>query len=242
MNNLQIFSNEQFGQVRTLDVNGKTYFVGKDIAEILGYVNPTKAISTHCKGVSKMGIPSNGGIQQMNVITEGDIYRLTAKSELPGAEKFESWIFDEVLPSIRRTGSYNPTKRTRVDEILEIIKTLPTDKYKNKAVSALIRLIPIEQKKSLSKIPYLDLEAILEDFLINDDVILKRTENGLAVDKRKLYEFFEKYGLKYTDTLRALDDANLIYHTPHCRTVQIRVEEVKNPVRVVIIKEWKYCG
>lgn len=135
-----------------------------------------------------------------------------------------------------RTGSYNPIGKTRTDEILEIIKTLPTDKYKNRAVAELMRLIPVEQKKSIGKVPHLNIEAILEDFLTNDDVILKRTEHGLAVDKSKLYKFFEPYGLKYTETLRALDNADLIYHKPHCRTVQIKYGD-GNTIRVVMIKE-----
>jgi prophage antirepressor-like protein len=106
MNDLQIFSNEQFGQIRTVDINNKTYFVGIDVAKILGYKNPNDAISRHCKGYVKHAVPTNSGIQQMNVITEGDIFRLTSKSELPGADKFESWVFDDVIPSIRKHGMY----------------------------------------------------------------------------------------------------------------------------------------
>lgn len=140
------------------------------------------------------------------------------------------------MENVIRTGSYTPIGKTRTDEVLEIIKTLPTDKYKNKAVAELMRLIPVEQKKSIGNVPHLNLEAILEDFLTNDDVILKRTEHGIAVDKSKLYKFFEVYGLKYTETLRALDNADLIYHKPHCRTVQIKYGD-GNTIRVVMIKE-----
>lgn len=104
--NLQIFKNEEFGEVRTLTIENKPYFVGKDVATILGYSNPTKAISTHCKGVSKMGIPSKGGEQQMSIIPEGDLYRLIIKSKLPKAQEFEEWVMDEVLPTIRKTGGY----------------------------------------------------------------------------------------------------------------------------------------
>ncbi|OZV12279.1 hypothetical protein CIW83_09270 [Tissierella sp. P1] len=106
MNDLQIFKNEEFGEIRTVLIEGKPYFVGIDIARALGYSNPSKAIIQHCKGVTKMGIPSKGGIQETNVIPEGDIYRLITKSELPSAEKFETWVFDEVLPSIRKHGAY----------------------------------------------------------------------------------------------------------------------------------------
>lgn len=101
--NLQIFKNKEFGEIRTIEIEGRFYFVGKDIAEALGYSNPQKAIRDHCKGVNESFIPSNGGEQKMNVIPEGDIYRLIVKSQLPSAEKFEAWVFDEVLPSIRKT-------------------------------------------------------------------------------------------------------------------------------------------
>lgn len=107
MNELQIFNNKEFGEIRTVDINGKPYFVGNDVAKALGYVETAKAVRTHCKGVSEMDIPTSGGVQTMKVIPEGDVYRLIIRSQLPAAEKFERWVFDEVIPSIRKTGGYN---------------------------------------------------------------------------------------------------------------------------------------
>lgn len=103
---VQIFNNQQFGEVRTIEESGRVLFVAADVAKALGYTNPSKAINDHCKGVTKRYIPTSGGTQEMNVIPEGDIYRLAAKSELPNAEQFESWVFDEVLPTIRKHGAY----------------------------------------------------------------------------------------------------------------------------------------
>lgn len=113
---LRIFKDARFGEIRWVKINDKDYTVGKDITKCLGYINPRDASSRHCRGVVKHDIGVITGkrkdgtdvIQsvEMSVIPEGDIYRLTAKSELPGTEKFEAWIFDEVLPSIRRTGMY----------------------------------------------------------------------------------------------------------------------------------------
>lgn len=104
---LQIFSNEEFGEVRMTEINGKPYFVATDVATALGYINPRKAVNDHCKGVTKRDTPTSSGVQQMSYINEGDLYRLIMKSKLPSAEKFESWVMDEVLPSIRKTGSYS---------------------------------------------------------------------------------------------------------------------------------------
>lgn len=105
-NELQVFENPRFGAIRTLEEGGKVLFCGKDVCAALGYGNTRDALSRHCKGVVKRDTPTQSGIQEMNFIPEGDIYRLAAKSELPGADKFESWIFDDVLPSIRKHGAY----------------------------------------------------------------------------------------------------------------------------------------
>ena len=115
MNDLMVFNNVEFGEIRSIQVDGKIYFVGKDIASALGYKIPSKAINTHCKGVSKMEIPTAGGKQEMQIIPEGDVYRLIIKSKLPSAERFESWVFDEVLVQIRQTGGYIPVKESDSD-------------------------------------------------------------------------------------------------------------------------------
>lgn len=113
-NNLQVFNNPEFGQVRIIQEGEKTLFCASDIAKALGYEKPNNAVNMHCKHATlKQGIitDSLGRKQDANFIPEGDVYRLMAKSKLPGAEKFESWIFDEVLPEINRTGSYtSPAK------------------------------------------------------------------------------------------------------------------------------------
>lgn len=119
MNELKIFENPEFGKIRTIEEDGKVLFCGKDVAAALGYKNTRDAINRHCKGVVKRDWVSHTTNQhkttteqtvEMAFIPEGDIYRLAAKSELPGADRFESWIFDEVLPAIRKTGTYSMPK------------------------------------------------------------------------------------------------------------------------------------
>lgn len=108
MNELKIFEHPKFGRIRTIVEDGKTLFCGLDAANALGYKNQSDAISRHCRGVVKREvIDSMGRRQETNFITEGDLCRLAAKSELPGANEFESWIFDEVIPAILRTGTYS---------------------------------------------------------------------------------------------------------------------------------------
>ena len=116
MNELQIFQNPEFGEIRTIKENGKYLFCGVDVAKALGYTKPQNAIDRHCPHALKRGIGVQTGkkadgtpavqMVEMLFIPEGDVYRLIVHSKLPSAERFESWIFDEVLPSIRKHGAY----------------------------------------------------------------------------------------------------------------------------------------
>ena len=103
---LQTFNSTQFGELRTAEIEGKIYYCGNDVARALGYIRPRDAVALHCKGAVKHRTPTNGGVQELSFIPEGDVYRLAARSKLPQAEKFESWVFDEVLPQINHTGGY----------------------------------------------------------------------------------------------------------------------------------------
>ncbi len=109
MNELQTFMNQKFGSVRMMYVNNKPHFVANDIAKALGYKNPSDATNKHCKKpVMTWGSDSLGRQQEFKVIPEGDVYRLITKSKLPSAEEFEVWLFETVVPQIRRTGGYIP--------------------------------------------------------------------------------------------------------------------------------------
>lgn len=103
---LEVFNDEEFGKIRTLLIDKKPYFCASDVAKALGYSNPNKAVNDHCRAITKCDTPISGKIQAINFIPEGDVYRLIMKSKLPSAEKFETWVMDEVLPTMRKTGGY----------------------------------------------------------------------------------------------------------------------------------------
>lgn len=114
MNELQIFSNPEFGEIRTVMIGDNEYFFGTDVASALEYKRPRKAVTDHCKGV----LSQDGSVLGQDdepIITEGDMYRLIVKASSQSnskavrdkADKFEKWIFDEILPTLRKTGSYN---------------------------------------------------------------------------------------------------------------------------------------
>lgn len=105
-NNIQIFENPDFGEVRTLEENGAVLFCGSDVAKALGYARPNDAVAQHCRATVKRRTPISGKMQDINFIPESDLYRLVFSSKLPTAEKFTDWVTSEVLPSIRRSGGY----------------------------------------------------------------------------------------------------------------------------------------
>lgn len=119
MSNIQIFNFKE-NQVRTILINGEPYFVGNDVAKALGYVKPRNAIEMHCRGALKQGIPSSSGEQEYSIIPERDVYRLVMRSSLPEAERFQDWVFEEVLPAIRKTGSYSIQLPQTFSEALQL--------------------------------------------------------------------------------------------------------------------------
>lgn len=128
-NALHVFNSKAFGQLRTIEEGGKILFSATDVANALGYSNPRDAIARHCRYVVKRDAPhpqAKDKIVSMSFIPEGDVYRLITHSKLPGAEKFESWVFDDVLPSLRKDGYYSISQQenkpdTQDNAILQVL-------------------------------------------------------------------------------------------------------------------------
>lgn len=145
---VKTFENEEFGSVRTVEEEGKFLFCGSDVSKALGYLDTTQAIRKNCKndGVSIRQVTDRlGRTQNAKFITEGNLYRLISHSKLPSAEKFESWIFDEVLPSIRKTGGYVSNNYDN-QIILSSIQSLHTEN----------KLIQINLSETINKISRLE--------------------------------------------------------------------------------------
>lgn len=121
MNDIQIFKNEEFGEVRTLVVNNEPYFIGKDVASVLGYKDTVNALKSHVDEEDKMGWPittPSRGVQNATVINESGVYSLVFSSKLPDAKKFKHWVTSEVLPAIRKTGGYMVSKQDDTPELV----------------------------------------------------------------------------------------------------------------------------
>ena len=139
MNQMEIFKNPEFGSIRTFEQDGKVLFCGLDIAVALGYSNPRDALRRHCKGVVKRDTLTEGGPQQLSFIPEGDVYRLIVHSLLPSAERLERWVFDEVLPSIRKHGAYITREKlwevaTSPEAMMKLCSDLLAEREENAAL------------------------------------------------------------------------------------------------------------
>ena len=176
MNQCQIFTSKEFGNIRVVEIDRKPYAVGVDVARALDYSNPSKAVIDHCKGISKLGIPSEGGMQNTNLIPEGDIYRLIIKaadqSRNPEiktkAERFERWVFDDVLPSIQKHGAY--ATETTIDRILgdpdfgiQLLQKLKAEQTKNTAYAETINIQNQQIAEMRPKAGYYDVILAYKD-------------------------------------------------------------------------------
>ncbi|MCC0671632.1 phage antirepressor KilAC domain-containing protein [Clostridioides sp. ES-S-0145-01] len=196
MNNLQIFKNKTFGEIRVIKLNGEFWFVGKDIAEQLGYKDTSDALKRHVddedKGVGE--IPTPGGNQNMKVINESGLYSLILSSKLPSAKLFKRWVTNEILPSIRSTGTYN---------MIDSQPKLPTT-YKE-ALQHLIEQVEVNEK--------LQLEGKMKDQVIKElkpkadytDMILKN--KGLVT----ITQIAKDYGMSGKEMNKILHERGIQY-------------------------------
>ncbi|MBS4879754.1 MAG: phage antirepressor KilAC domain-containing protein [Firmicutes bacterium] len=193
MKELKIFTNPDFGEVRTLEENGSVLFCGSDVAVALGYAKPRNAIGTHCKGALKRGILTAGGNQEMTFIPEGDVYRLIARSKLPGAEQFERWVFDEVLPSIRKNGGYIAGQESMTAEEL-MAKALLVAKKTIEEKEAELSRKQVENAIMAPKADYFD-ELVERNTLTN----FRETAKQLGVKQKAFISFLMERKFIYRD-------------------------------------------
>lgn len=191
MNKLQIFNNEEFGEIRTITKDDKTYFAGSDVAKALGYAIPHKAVQTHCKGVLKWNIPTSSGNQDVLFITEGDIYRLIMKSKLPSAEKFEKWVMEEVLPSIRKNGGYIAGQETLSDEEL-LSKALMVAQRKIDEKNNIIAMQDSRIQGMIPKEIFADAVSASHTSILIGDLAKLICQNGVQIGQKRLFEWLRE--------------------------------------------------
>ena len=230
MEELRIFQSSEFGELGILLIDEKEYFPATQCAKIIGHQNPERAVRKYCKGVTKMVTPTDGGSQEINYIPEGDLYRLIVSSKLPAAEKFESWVFDEVLPSIRKTGSYtyqranpNEEKALQIQEMdtrirmseqflkLAEIETTLSKNYRDILISKSVEALAGEQLLPLPKVTQKTYSAkeVGEMFGITAQKIGRIANlNNMKTDEfGEFYKDKSPYSSKEVDVFRYNDKA-----------------------------------
>ena len=193
MNNLTIFTYENTNIRTTTTEDGTPLFCGKDVATVLGYARPAKAVLDHCKGVPFWEpLETPGGKQQTRFITEGDLYRLIFNSKLPEAEKFEAWVVDEVLPSIRKHGGYLTPEAVKQalrdpDFIIQLATDLKEERQRRAQLEA-------QAEADAPKVQFANaVESADTDILIGDLAKILRG-NGIDTGQKRLFEWMRENG------------------------------------------------
>lgn len=197
MNNIQLFNNPEFGQIRTITDNDGIYFVGKDVAEILGYANTRKALIDHVdledKGVTKCDTP--GGVQDLTTINESGLYSLVLSSKLPSAKRFKRWVTSEVLPALRRQGGYMLTGANETPEQI-MARAL---KIADEALKRKDALIEEMKPKAL----FADAVGASDNTCLVGELAKMLRQNGVDIGANRLFKrlrnegFLGKYGSNY---------------------------------------------
>ena len=219
-NKLQIFENPQFGKMRTVEINGEIYFVGKDVASILVYVETAKAVREHVeeedKGVSVLDTP--GGKQEMTMINESGLYSLILSSKLPKAKEFKHWVTSEVLPSIRKHGAYmtNATLDEIADNpdlLMKLAQSLKAEREKRIAAEKTIE----EQKP---KVIFADAVETSKTSILIGELAKLISQNGVKIGQNRLFAWLRDNG--YLIKAKRAD-----YNMPTQNAMEMKLFEVK---------------
>ena len=191
MNEIKIFDNPEFGKVRTMEINGEPYFVGKDVSEILGYSDTNKAIAMHVDDEDKLNDKTASSLGQRGgwLINESGLYSLILSSKLPKAKEFRRWVTSEVLPSIRKHGAY------AVDELLNdpefAIKTFTALKEERERSKRLSEQIEADKPKVI----FADSVSAAKSSILIGDLAKILKQNGVNIGQNRLFEWFRQNGL-----------------------------------------------
>lgn len=220
MNELQIFKNQEFGEIRTLSINGEPYFVGKDVADILGYTNTPKAIRDHVDDEDKLTerIVLSGQNREVIFINESGLYSLILSSKMPNAKKFKHWITSEVLPSIRKHGAYmTPQTIEEIllnpDTIIKLATELKEEKEKRQLLEAKVEA---DKPKTI----FADAVAASNDAILVGELAKIIKQNGQPIGQNRLFEWLRKNN--YLISRKGID-----YNMPTQRAMELEVFRIK---------------
>ncbi len=221
MNNLQIFKNKDFGEIRTIEENGNIMFCGSDVAKALGYTDTAQAIRKNCKedGLStRQVIDSLGRTQQAKFISEGNVYRLITHSRLPAAEKFERWVFDEILPTIHKTGGYVGNDEMFINTYLPFADEQTKLLFKTTLETMKSLNRKIEQDKP--KVLFAESVTTSKTSILIGDLAKLIKQNGYEIGQQRLFKWLRENG--YLIKRKGAD-----YNSPTQKSMDLGLFEVK---------------
>ena len=222
-NKIEIFRNEEFGTVRTLTIDEKPYFVGKDVAEILGYTNPTKAMQDH---IDEDDMTFNETLKLSRqtgawIINESGLYSLILSSKLPNAKKFKHWVTSEVLPSIRKHGAYMTDSTleqalTSPDFLIKLATELKTEKEKRQALE-------VQAEENKPKVLFAEAVSVSNTSILVGDLAKIIKQNGVDIGANRLFSWLRDNG--YLIKRKGND-----YNMPTQYSMELQLFEVKETV------------
>nr|DAG60675.1 MAG TPA: hypothetical protein [Bacteriophage sp.] len=222
-NEIKVFSNEEFGTIRRVEVDGEFWLVGKDVAQVLGYKNPQEAIRTHVddddKGVSEILTP--GGKQNVPIINESGLYSLVLSSKLPSAKKFRRWVTSEVLPSIRKHGAYMTPETLEAailnpDYLLKVATALKEETDKRKALETKVQA-------DAPKVLFADSVAASTSTILISELAKILRQNGVNTGEKRLFRWMRENG--YLVKRNGTD-----YNMPTQMSMELGILKVKETV------------
>ena len=194
MNELQIFRSEDFGNIRIATANGEPWFVGKDVTDILGYTNPSKALADHVDDDDKLNNESLSSLGQRGgwLINESGLYSLILSSKMPNAKKFKHWVTSEVLPSIRKHGAYMNEQTleqalTSPDFLIRLAQELKSEKEARQRLEK-------QAAEDAPKVLFAKMVETAETSILIGDLAKFLKQNGINTGQNRLFEWMRGYG------------------------------------------------
>lgn len=220
MNQIQIFNNPEFGEIRTIEINNEPWFVGKDVTEILGYTNPSKALSDHVEEEDKLNNESLSSLGQRGgwVINESGLYSLILSSKLPRAKEFKRWVTAEILPTIRKHGTYMTPEQienvlTNPDTIIQLAQNLKAEQEKRRQLEC-----KVEEDKP--KVLFADAVATSKTSILIGELAKILKQNGVDMGQNRLFHWMRQNG--YLIRRQGTD-----YNMPTQKSMEMNLFEIK---------------
>ena len=226
MNELQIFKNEQFGSMRTLEINGEPWFVGKDVAEVLGYAATRNAIATHVDNEDKLThqISASGQMRDVIFINESGLYSLILSSKLPTAKEFKRWVTSEVLPSIRKHGAYMTTETLEKallspDYLIRLATALKSEQEQRKLLEEKNEQQRLKIEEDKPKVIFANAVETAKTSILVGELAKILKQNGVATGQKRFFEWLRENGY----LIKGGSDKNM----PTQRSMELGLFEIK---------------